>query len=99
MGVQKSQTVRFTTLGVAFAAASLSAAALVAHAAPETIRWEVDASRGYSPDVVQFTLTAVTPGGRNVTSSPASLNVLVGLGADQLQGDGDRPVAFHVQRD
>ena len=63
---------RSVVLGTAVAGAALAASVLVAQASPETIRWEVDAGRGFSADVVQFTLTAVTPMGRNVTSSPAS---------------------------
>ena len=58
----------------------------------------MDAARDYSADVVQLTLTAETPNGRSITSSPASLNTLVGnfvqVGPDGTKTKGD----FYIQK-
>jgi len=94
------QTRRIAIAGAAIAAAAATFAGFVAWAGtPETIHWQVDTDRGFSPDVVQFTLTGETADGRTMTSSPASLNVLVGLTAAQLQAGEAQPVAFRVSRD
>jgi len=91
---------RARTLAYGAAAAALALAAFAARAAaPETVHWEVDAERGYSADIVQFTLSSESNGHRSMTSSPASLNTFQGLTADQLRAPTSRPVAFKMQRD
>src|SRR5690348_11516068 len=92
----RAERLRMALMGAAAATTLLMAAPT--SASPETIHWQIDADRGYSPDVVQLTLTSEQAGHRSVVSSPSSLNVLMGLSAAQLQG-AEKPVAFKVQRD
>ncbi|MBS0360227.1 MAG: hypothetical protein JSR98_02505, partial [Proteobacteria bacterium] len=97
----RAKSLRQALLAGAMAAvASLTLGGLAAHAAgPDTVRWQVDADRGYSADVVQFTLRGQGGDERSVISSPSSLNVLSGLTAAQLRSSTPQHVAFKVQRD
>ena len=92
----RAERLRMALLGAA--AASALAGPAAADTLAETVHWQIDADRGYSPDVVQFTLSSDQAGRHNMVSSPTSLNVLSGLSAGQLQG-APKPVAFRVQRD
>src|SRR5436309_1643662 len=91
---------RILRMGMAGAAmAGVLAAGSAMAGAPETVHWQVDANPGFSPDIVQLTLTGSWPSGHSSMSNPASLNFLAGLTPAQLRAASAQPVSFRMRRD